>query len=573
MVRFRRMLLAAGSIVSLALGCASPSGDEEATSNEASAAPVIPEAELPEVRLVLVLAVDQLRPDRVDGELPGGFGRLVREGRTFTHAALEHARTETCPGHATMLMGLHPGRAGVPGNQYIDRETLELVYCVADASPEAAILGRDEPWDAGSGRSPRNLRGDSLGDWMKARNPATRVFTVSAKDRAAIAMGGIRPNAAYWLDRSGSGAFTTSRYYRDELPDWLSSWSAEALLAPVPAEWSHPTGDPGNGARRDEYSAEADRFSRVSPHPVHSDGDLSRSMKQFIVSPHLDARTLDFSRQLVVEEGLGNGPATDLLAISLSGTDHIGHYYGPWSQESRDALMKLDASVGEFLHFLDDRLGMGRVLVVLTADHGVLPLPEWVLEAKTGDGECPVPNGRISPKKLEAGLNSQLTAVFGGDKAEPPRWFVRDRHDLVFDPATAAARGATVEQVSAQARAYLEALRSIERVWDLDDIREGRGPEPFATLYRNSLSEEHRPDLILQPVRGCLLSPYPSGTSHGSPYDYDRNVPLVFYGPGVAQGASDARAATIDIAPTLAELLGVAAPEGLDGRVLELGAD
>jgi len=560
-------LLVAGLMAALALACAgSPSSEDAPPAEAATEAP----AEPPEIGLVLILVVDQLRPDRISAELPGGLGRLVREGRSFTRGALEHARTETCPGHASILMGRHPGPAGVPGNQFIDRESLELVYCVMDASPEAGILGREGDWDPQSGRSPSRMRAGTLGDWMKAHAPATRVFTVSGKDRSAIALGGKKADVAWWLDRGGSGGFTTSHYYRSELPDWLSSWTAEKLLADVPAQWSHPTGDPGNGARRDDYPAESEVFSRVSPHPVNVGGDLPQSMMPFMVSPHLDARTLDFTRQLVEEEGLGTGPATDLLAIGLSGTDYIGHFYGPWSQESRDSLLKLDADVGAFLGFLDQRVGQGRVLIVLTSDHGVLPLPEWVIEAKTGDGNCPATGGRIMPELLESGLTSQLHAVFGRRGEEPVRWFVRDGYNFVFDPAAAASRGASVEKVIAQARGYLEALRTVERVWDAEDIGSGRGPEPLATLYRNSLDMSNPPDLVIQPVRGCLLSPYPHGTSHGSPYAYDRAVPIVFSGPGITPGASDERAATVDVAPTLAERLGVPAPQGLAGRVLEL---
>jgi predicted AlkP superfamily pyrophosphatase or phosphodiesterase len=560
-LRSKRARLGAGLTCALALACTA----------QPSAPPLPIDVPLPEVGLVLVLAVDGLRPDRIDAELPGGLGRLVREGRSFERAALQHARTETCPGHASMLMGRHPGPAGVPGNQYVDREKMELVSCVSDLHPDAAVLGEGALSDPASGRSPRRLRADTLGDWMKASDPATRVFSVSAKDRAAIALGGIRPNVAYWLDRNGSGAFTTSRYYLDALPGWLSDWTAEGVLAGVPAAWSHSTAAPESGVRPDDYFAEAALFSRVSPHGIRKAGEPKQSVAQLLGSPYLDTRTLDFSRQLIVEERLGSGPATDLLAISLSGTDYIGHFYGPWSQESRDALQHLDADLSEFLAFLDERLGAGRMLVVLSADHGVLPLPEWALETGSAESECPTANGRISTQALEAGLTSQLDAVFGRNPGRSSRWFIRDHHELVFDPAAAAARRTTVERVSAQARAYLEALSSIERVWDMDEIRASR--EPVAALYRNSIFDEHPPDLVIQPVRGCLLTPYPSGTSHGSPYEYDRNVPLVFAGPGVTPGSSDEPAATIDIAPTLARLLGIPTPQGLDGRALDLTGD
>ena len=203
-------------------------------------------------RLVLLVAIDQLRADRLDPMLPGGLGRLQREGRVFADALLAHAFTATCPGHATMLTGRHPGPAGVPGNRFVDRQTGKVVYCVDDPSPDAkTLLGTH-------GRSPRRLRVTALGDWLKASDPASRVFAVSAKDRAAITLGGRRPDAAYWLDREGALGFTTSAYYLPELPPWVREWTGrdparDGFLARVPVRWVHPTGDPANGARADAY--------------------------------------------------------------------------------------------------------------------------------------------------------------------------------------------------------------------------------------------------------------------------------------------------------------------------------
>ena len=559
----RDAVVAIGCALAL-LACAA--GEEPA--GAAGPAPATPPPAGP--ALVLLLAVDQLRADRLDARQPGGLGRLAREGRVFVDASLEHARTETCSGHATMLTGRQPASAGIPGNTFVDRERMEVRYCVVDETAAGAILGRASSPD--EGRSPSTMRATTLGDWLGEARPGARVYSVSAKDRSAITLGGRRPNAAFWLDRRGSGGITTSRYYLERLPAWLERWTAPGLLGPVPDVWEHPSGDPPNGARADAFPGEAPTWSATSPHPVKPEGDGPGSLGAFVRSPYLDARTLDFARDLVVEEALGARGETDLLAISLSGTDYIGHSYGPFSQESRDALLRLDRDLGAFLDFLDERFGRGRVLVVLTADHGVLPLPEWLAEQ---GNSCPVAGGRVHPKSIDEGLAAHLDDVFGaapasleGDEVSP--WMLRDGYEIFLRPERVSMSGAPLERVVEVADAWLEQQAGVARAWRGGDVDASRGSEPMLGLYRASRIAADGADLIIEPAYGCLFLPWPVGTSHGSPHDYDRDVPLVFMGPGVEAGRVRGSAAPVDIAPTLAAELGVAAPEGLEGRILPL---
>jgi len=518
-------------------------------------------------RLVLLVAVDQLRADRLEAALPGGLGRLRREGRAFVDAALAHAHTGTCAGHATMLTGRHPGPIGIPGNSFVECDTLKNVYCVEDWTADAAISGRTE--GGPEGRSPRNMQASTLGDWLKAQRPGARVFSVSAKDRAAITMAGQHPDGVYWLDRMGSGGFTTSRYYVDALPEWVSSWSAQRLLRDSPDYWEHSS-EPLAG-RPDDYPAENPQFSRTSPHPVavRLQGDETSplpAIARLYSSPFMDELTLDFARDLVQREDLGRGAATDLLAVSLSATDAVGHLYGPRSLEAHDALQRLDRAVGDFLDFLEQRVGADRLLVVLTGDHGVMPLPEWMLEQGTSD--CPLAAGRGNPAAVLLELSEALDQAFQPPAAEPASpWFAHAGFCLTFNRRKLSARDLELEPVLATAKAWLEARPGIERVWTRDEMAAGRGPADFATLYRNSFHPERGGDLAIQPARGCLWSAYPLGTSHGSPYDYDRAIPLVFFGPGIEAGTVTGAAATVDIAPTLAAELGIAAPAGIDGRV------
>jgi predicted AlkP superfamily pyrophosphatase or phosphodiesterase len=494
----------------------------------------------------------------------------MREGRVFADAALEHADTETCPGHVTMVTGRHPAPAGIPSNEFIERDTGRLVYCVEDDARDAAVLGgRTEP---AQGRSPRNLRVSALGDWLKASQPSTRVFSLSGKDRAAIALGGQHPDAAYWLDRGPAQGFTTSRYYREELPEWVRAFNRAAgvepaFLARVPDRWEHPTGAPANGARRDDYPAESAQFGRTSGHPVR-DPDIRVFLERLYYTPFLDDVTLDFARALVRSERMGSGPGVDLLAISLSATDLVGHLYGPGSQEARDSLLRLDQAVGDFLSFLEREVGKGRLLVVLTADHGVLELPEWLVES--GTSECPLATGRGSSRVLAEGLAGALHSALDPKGSPTAPWILSSGYALTVNRRLAEERHVPVARVTDLARSWLGSQPGVAHVWTAEEIEQGKGPEPFAALYRNSFDPARSGDLTLQPVATCLFSPSPTGTSHGTPYLYDRAVPLVFFGPGVAPGVVRGRASTVDIAPTLAQVLGVAPPPELDGRALSL---
>jgi len=543
----------------------------EAETPRASQIDADPAASSSELGLLLLVSVDQLRADRLEATLPGGLGRLHRKGRVFVDAALAHAHTETCAGHATLLTGRHPGPIGIPGNSFVERSSLDTFYCVEDRAADAALMGSTK--GGPSGRSPRNMRASTLGDWMKEQRPGTRVFAVSPKDRAAITMGGQHPDGVYWLDRTRSGRFTTSRYYTDALPRWVASWSAQRILRDAPDHWEHAS-KPHRG-RPDNYPPENPQLGRTSPHPVaarlNSDGwSLQPAIGRLYASPFIDDVTLEFARELVEREDLGRGTATDLLAVSLSATDAVGHLYGPRSCESYDALQRLDRALGVFLDFLEQRVGANRLVVVLTADHGVMPLPEWMLERGTSD--CPVANGRGNMAALLSGLTAALDRAFlppAEESASP--WFARAGLRLSFNRKKLSARNLELEPVLATARARLEAEPGIARVWTRGEMADGRGPEAFASLYRNSFHPNRAGDLAIQPMRGCLWSShYNRGTTHGSPHHYDRAVPLVFFGPGIEAKRVTGAAATVDIAPTLAAELGITTPAGLDGRALPL---
>jgi predicted AlkP superfamily pyrophosphatase or phosphodiesterase len=514
------------------------------------------------VRLVLVVSIDQLRADRLDSELPAGLGRLAREGRFYRDAVLDHAISETCPGHAVMLTGHHPGATGLVGNRFFDAEQ-EGTGCVVDLSEGSEIIGAEKK----KGASPRTLRVTALGDWMKQANPDARVFAVSGKDRAAIALGGQQPDAAYWLRDNEPVGFTSSRYYMEALPEWVEHFNGadppeDGFFSWLPEQWVHDPVAVKRSPREDDYAGEADQLSRTSPHPLRDD-DLEVFAEQLFASPYVDDVMLAFATELVLQEGLGRGPATDLLAVSLSGTDIVGHRYGPYSHESADALVRLDAALGKFIDFLEERLGAGSVLVALSADHGVLPLPEWV--AEIGESTCAVDGGRAGLRGMGLGLLWRMHWKLSPFRL-PRQWIDFAGSRIAVNRSLAESRGVEIERAVEVAREYLAEQPAIAHVWTREEIE--TGTSEVARLYRNSYDPDRSGDLAVQIAPTCLISFYDVGTSHGTPYDYDRRIPLVFWGTGLEPRRVTGPAASVDIAPTLAHRLGVAAPADLDGKVL-----
>ena len=511
--------------------------------------------------LVVLVAVDQLRRDRFTADLPGGIGRIAREGRVFSEGALDHATTETCPGHLSMLTGSHPGPAGAPTNVYVDPKAGERRYCVEDRAPDAAVLGEATETEPEDGRSPRGFRVDALGDWMRAADPRSKVFVVSGKDRAAIALGGQRPTGVFWYQRGDAPRFTTSGYYATALPDWAEQWHAVPLEERVPEEWVHPTDPVEPGARPDDFPGESKERRRTSPHPVH-DRDAEDFGDNVYRSPFLDALTLSFTRALLGAEALGEDDAPDLLAVSLSATDTVGHHYGPESLESRDTLLRLDADLGELLAWLEERVGRDRLLVAFTSDHGVLALPEWL--AKNEALDCPVEDGRIGIVSLVAGLYWEL--YWELSPWSLPRPWVHISSQLTVNRDLARDHEIPVERVVAVAEQWLEARPGVREAWTRTEIE--RGTDEIARLYRNSLDPEKSGDIALQLERGCILDLDGDGTTHGTPYAYDRDVPIAFWGAGVTPGSVPGKAATVDLAVTLARRLGLEPPTRAAGRDL-----
>ncbi len=511
-----------------------------------------------EPSLVVLVAVDQLIPDRLTASLPGGLGRLMREGYIYTNATLDHGITSTCPGHVAMATGVNPGKAGIPGNSYIDPAEWRKRYCVDDDKDAYAVLGGKD------NRSPEAMLATSLGDWLKQSVPESRVFSVSGKDRAAIALGGHQADGVFWFDRSQS-RFTSSKYYVDALPAYVQSFNGtdffvDGFGGDFPATWTH-----GPGSKRpDDFPGESQSRGRVSGHILNVGEGAERAGNVYF-SPWIDLATLALAKRILVEEQLGKGDATDMLAVSFSATDTVGHLYGPYSAESEDTLARLDKELGDFLEFLDAETGARGYLLALSSDHGVLPLPEWL--QKNNQHACPVEPGRMDMEAFGFWNYWHIFWNFTRPFEKPSRLVDFSLGQVTVNKHYAKELGVEVSAVVASLERYLEAQPSIAEAWTLSEILNSNSD--LARLYRNSLVPGKSGDLFIQIEESCLLW-FEEGTTHGSPYLYDRQVPLIFFGKGIRPGQSDAPVHTIDLAPTLAQLLKLRVPEDLEGQALVL---
>jgi len=489
-------------------------------------------------RLVVMLVVDQLRADlldRYDDLFTGGFRRLRDGGFRFTQAAHDHANTETAPGHTTLSTGVVPARHGVVSNEwYVDRDgRWRTLYNTADSV--AGIL--DAPNAAG--RSPANLVRGGVADWYERADPESRIVSISHKDRAAIPMAGRSRGEVYWILPSAR-RFVTSSYYRTEYPEWVTRFNADSMpriLGDSVWELGVPPGAISR-ARRDDFPYENDGIHTTFPHRYPESERQRFSTFEMEGTPYPDVAVLGLAREAIRALDLGADDHTDFVAVSFSQTDYLGHKYGPLSLEQLDNLLRLDGLVGELLSWLDATVGPGRWVLGLSADHGVMDVPEYRVE----EG--------LPGRRLGSADNGQLLAAVEG-----------------LDPNAA-------DYQERVARA-LEAVPFVGQVVTHAELAARDAPaDSFTRLFRNSYFEGRpsgplfRLGMDLRWTEGAIQRAEVGGTTHGSPYWYDRHVPMIFYGAGLVPGSSDEAVRTVDFAPTLAALGGVRGPDDLDGRSL-----
>ena len=487
----------------------------------------------PKPTLLVFITVDQLRPDYLDrfkAQLHGGLARLVNGGAYFVDGHQDHAITETAPGHASLMSGRFPRSTGITRN----------LAGVND--PGSPLIGSND-----LGASPFRFRGTTLTDWLTTADPATRALSVSSKDRAAILPIGRSKQQVFWF--ANNGTFTTSSWYADTLPTWVQTFNARRLPQHYAGKAWVPLLDASAYSEPDSVPFESDRKNVAFPHPFSTDSATAAAQVRY--TPIVDELTAAVALEGVRAMNLGRGPTTDVLAVSFSATDYVGHFFGPESKEQHDQILRLDRVLGAFLDTLFTLRDSRRIVIALTADHGGGLIPEL-------HGAL-----RVDPDPALAAAKAIISKAGGDTMAvdfESGAFF--------FDPTRA---GATVpaDQV---VTTFIEMALSIPGVLEAERFadlgRRDTTKDYIARRWLHMFPDDLIPAAVVTLKEGNIYN-YPIVATHGSPHNYDSHVPIIFYGRPFKPGRYQGFTRTVDLGPTLARVLRIRPTERLDGRVLK----
>ncbi len=493
----------------------------------------------------------------------------------YRNAHHAHANTETIVGHTTLATGANPSHHGMVGNLWFDRESGVVTYNVEDSRYHLLTEGADVDKDAEidptqraantEGRSPAAILVSTFSDELRSsRGGRSKAIGVSVKDRGAISMAG-HAGTAFWFSKAG-GEFITSNYYLDRYPEWVSDWNQKQLPQRYAnTEWKllHDQDSYLFGSSDDrEWETAVAGFGRVFPHP-YGDGESPYFNTLLTLSPAGDELVLDFAKAALMGEQLGQGIETDYLSVSFSATDYVGHFFGPSSLEAEDNILRLDQTLENLLKFVDQKVGLANTLIVLSADHGgpdtpgylnSLGIPAGYVQPKTWDKEV-----AISRIKDRFGIKGQLIEKY----AHPYIYLSADATDN---------QGINREALEAAIVEELSKFPGVSLAVSSSALRKGAVPD--SQLYRSVVNNFHakrsgdvyivfEPNWFINDFDGLEFA-----STHGSPWQYDTFVPIIFAGAGLTAKTVNRRVHTIDIAPTLSAYLGIKPPSGSQGNPL-----
>jgi hypothetical protein len=477
-------------------------------------------------KLVLAIVLDQFRYDyllRFENDYNAGLHRLLTKGAVFANARYEHFPTFTSVGHAAFLTGAFPSQSGIIGNSWYDRESRKIVASASDSLVQ--LVG-----GAGStGSSPRNLLVSTLGDEMKIANAQAKVLGISIKDYSAILATGHMADGVYWFE-TRSGNFVSSSYYCADLPAWVKDFNAKR-----PA---------------DRYKGREWLGIKL---PSSADAQLYGSIE---FSPFGNELIEELAEQAIESEQLGRDSISDLLVLSFSSNDYVGHRYGPDSPQVREICIQTDKMLDKLFQFIDSKIGMSNATVVLTADHGVVPTPEVNVKRK-------MPGGRMSFSTIINSVQQALTAKFGEGKwiEGAPEEAIYLNWDLIKSMKL------IQEEVVREAANVIRAMPNIFRVYTREQLMNGLSmKDQVSQRVMHGYFPRRGADLYVLPDPYYIFGA--TTTTHGAAFGYDTHVPLILMGFGIRAGNYYSSVAINDVAPTLSAILGVETPSGSEGRIL-----
>jgi predicted AlkP superfamily pyrophosphatase or phosphodiesterase len=532
-------------------------------------------------RLVLLIVVDQFRYDFLerfdDLFAKNGLKRLMTEGASWVEANYDHTPTYTAPGHATMMTGAWPAETGIVGNDWPDRDSGKFVTSVSDAG--TILLGGSEGETASS---PRRLMSSTLGDELRlGSNDRSKVIGISVKDRSAILPVGRHANAAYWFNQR-TGRMVSSNYYFNQLPAWVESYNnARPADKFYGAKWERllPESEYLKRAGLDspawENIGNAPGDTNAFPHTVT--GGAAAPGADFYAAldftPYSNDLLVSFAQQAITNERLGEDDDTDLLSVSFSANDYVGHRFGPYSHEAMDITLRVDRSIAALLDFVNARVGLQNTIVAFTADHGVAPIPEHA-------NALGLQGGRIKGADVLRAMRLGISARYNSKNAQPDptadyvqKFGERDgfyNGNLYFNSVALKRDGINSEEIERVACEAALTVPGINRCFTRTQLQSGTvaPSDPLARRVLHGFYPRRSGEVIVVYEAFKYLDALTIPATHGSPYSYDTHVPLIIMGAGVAPGNYFQAATPADIAPTIAAVLGAQAPSNTVGRVL-----
>jgi len=509
-------------------------------------------------KLVVGIVVDQMRYDYIDKYWNkfgnDGFKRLVNEGFFCKKTNYNYVPTFTGPGHASIYTGATPAVNGIVSNQWINRENRNPVYCAYDNT----VNGVGSSTDAGK-MSPQNLISSTIGEELRKKfQNKSKVIGIALKDRGAILPAGHNPTAAYWYDGS-NGNWISSTYYMKELPQWVNDFNKkESAKKYLSQPWTTllPI-ETYTESDADDNDCEQLLIGKEKPIFPY---DLSALMKDngglalIKVTPFGNSLTKDFAVETIKNENLGKGSNTDFLCVSFSSTDYIGHQFGPQSVEVEDCYLRLDKELADLLKFLDEWAGKNNVLVFLTADHAAgesVPC----LQKKN------IPSGVVDEKVISDSLKKFFLRTY----SDTSLLMAVSDFDVYLDREKINKKNLNVANVSYKASQYLMKMDGIAEALTATTIDEEKFQDSIRSKVKAGFYPNRCGDIIFV-LKPHWLEGYHKGTSHGSPYEYDTHVPLLWWGYTVKQGSSNEAITITQIAPTVSKLLKIPKPSGCTSK-------
>lgn len=535
-------------------------------------------------RLVLLIAVDQFRYDYLErfGDVfgPNGFRRLLRDGASWTQANYDHTPTYTAPGHSTMMTGAYPAETGIVGNEWIDRASGKRITSVTDETVK--LLGSGDPREPAA--SPRRLLSSTVGDELRlVTNDRSKVIGISLKDRSAILPAGRHATAAYWL--SNTGTMASSTYYFNELPAWVVAFNntkpADKYFG---VKWERllPESEYVKRAGPDsppwEVVGSATGDTNAFPHTVTGGAKAPNGAFYFALdhTPFSNELLVEFAEQAIVNEKLGEDDDPDVLTVSLSGNDYVGHRYGPYSQEAMDIALRVDRQIATLLDFVQSRIGLSNTLIAFTADHGVSPIPEHAAALGLG-------GGRLKTPDILATIHAALSARYNpqGKSPDPSADYIYKYNywgavteafingNIYFNYDALKRDHVDLDEISRVVAAAALTIPGVARSFTRAQLLRGETSitDPIERRVIHGFSPTRSGDVVLIAEPYKYLGDTITAT-HGSPYSYDTHVPVIIMGTGIVPGRYLEPATPADIAPTLSALLRITAPTSATGRVL-----